>query len=298
MDKKAVGTVNDGLTKVYDRAGISYFVYKYRGHNMIPIPVVAENLGKLNSLTIRTDDVLICSYPGTGSHWLFEMTNMILKEKSERISTIKEDHMLEISRPEMLDAIDSPRLLHTHLPPDIIPEGLLKDHKILYLTRNPKAAFVSYFRHMAALDEYGYRGTLENYLEKLMNGEVIGGQFFEYTHEIWRLIKDNPNAIVITYEEMKKVPFEVVSRIAKLLGKSISNQLAENIIDMCSFEKMTSEKSTESSNFTKELFRDNGSFYHNGQIATWKKWLTVEQSERIDACIQSQLIDQGINLNF
>ncbi|XP_052822483.1 uncharacterized protein LOC128247336 [Octopus bimaculoides] len=97
---------------------------------------------------------------------------------------------------------------------------------------------------------------------------------------------------------MKKFPFEVVSRIAKFLGKSISNQLAENIIDMCSFEKMITEKSTESSNFSKELFRDNGSFYHNGQIATWKKWLTVEQSERIDACIQSQLIDQGINFNF
>eukprot|EP00106_Octopus_bimaculoides_P006615 XP_014774057.1 PREDICTED: uncharacterized protein LOC106871849 [Octopus bimaculoides] len=484
-----------------------------------------SDLGKLNNLndecTFYYDKHSIQNHlkPEIGSnmnkkphrtHWIWEVTSMVVNGKAERIPSIKEENMIDYMLKDQLDSKPSPRVLNTHLHPNVLPEVLLKNNKIIFIARNPKSVVVSYYRHMWSIDLIQYDGNFHSFFEMFMDGNVprgdyfeytrqwwsvikdnpnvliityeeaskdlvkivsliakflgkkideqltkdiadmctfdrmknekpsikenvlkvdfkdnsgffrsgkvstwkewmtvaqnermdariqkelleqginlnillpfclraceivffspfrgedtlgkinstperaharsyasaagsrnaatnalevrevktereklesckeliqkegsslrltatrgmVGGQFFEYTHELWRLIKDNPNAIAITYEEMKKFPFEVVSRIAKFLGKSISNQLAENIIDMCSFEKMITEKSTESSNFSKELFRDNGSFYHNGQIATWKKWLTVEQSERIDACIQSQLIDQGINFNF
>ncbi|CAI9719526.1 estrogen sulfotransferase-like [Octopus vulgaris] len=130
-------------------------------------------------------------------------------------------------------------------------------------------------------------------------GAVPYDGYFKHVQEFYALIKDNPNALIITYEEMKKELYKVVLHIAKFLDKTISDQLAKSIVDMCSFDKMKSEKTLVSASCVPEnLFKEGGTFYHSGKVDTWKKWLTVEQSERIDAKIQSEFIDKGIIFNF
>lgn len=273
-------------------------VYNYKGHNLIYVPMVPLALPKVNTIKFRPDDILMYSYPGAGSHWLFEIVNMILKGNSERVSAIKEEMILEMAPMEILEAAESPRFLNTHLPIELIPPELLNGHKIIYLNRNPKAIMVTFYRHLIANNLFEYKGDFSSYFDLFMKAEIPYGDYFKHTQEFCSLIKDNPNVLTLTYEEMKADLSKTVSRVARFLKRTISDQLTESIVDMCSFDKMKSEKVVVTSYLPSDSFKEGGTFYHSGKVDTWKKWLTVEQSEIIDAKIQSELIEEGINFNF
>eukprot|EP00106_Octopus_bimaculoides_P023352 XP_014790794.1 PREDICTED: sulfotransferase 1C4-like [Octopus bimaculoides] len=290
--------IESNVMQFFGKDGEPMRVYRYKGHNVVYLELALSALSKLNTVKIRPDDILLYSYPGAGSHWMFEVANMILKENSERVPMIKEELTLDYAPVENLDSAESPRLLNTHLPIDFLPPELLKDHKIIYLNRNPKSILVSYYRHLRAGKAFEYNGNFPSFFDLCMKGEVPWDDYFKHTQEFYVLIKDNPNAITITYEDMKKDPAKVVSSVAKFLGKIISDQLIKDIVDKCSFDKMKSEKPVAGSYVSKDIFKDDGTFYHSGKVDTWKKWLTVEQSERMDARLQSELTERRIKFNF
>ncbi|XP_029634085.1 sulfotransferase 1E1-like [Octopus sinensis] len=273
-------------------------VYQYKGHNIVYLEIAASALSQQHMVKIRPDDMLMLSYPAAGSHWMFEIVNMISTGNTENVSLLKEDLLLDWSPFEKLDSFESPRLLNSHYTPELLPAELLKDHKIIFLNRNPKAMLVSFYRHILDVNLLDYKGDLPSYFDLWMQGDVPYGDYFKYVQEIYALCKDNPNALIVTYEEMKADISKAVSRVAKFLGKTIPEQLTKNIVDKCSFDKMKSEKNLVSSYLPQDTFVGGGSIYHTGKVDTWKKWLTVEQSERMDARIQSEFINQGIIFNF
>ncbi|XP_014790787.1 sulfotransferase 1E1 [Octopus bimaculoides] len=290
--------IESNFKQYFGKDGEPISVYQYKGHNILHLDMASSALSKLHTVKIRLDDILMLSFPAAGSHWMFEIVNMILTGNSERVSLLKEDMLLDSAPAELLDSTKSPRFLNTHLHPELLPPELLKDHKIIFLNRNPKAVLVSSYRHTLNVNLLDYKGDFPSYFDLWIKGEVPYGDYFEYVQEIYALCKDNPNALIITYEEMKADMSKAVSRVAKFLGKTISDQLTESIVDMCSFDKMKSEKNVTNSFLIKDHFVEGGTIYHSGKVDTWKKWLTVEQSERIDARIQSEFTDQGIIFNF
>lgn len=96
---------------------------------------------------------------------MFEIVNMISKGKGEKIPLIKEDLNLDVAPVELLDSIKSPRFLNTHFTPDLLPLDLLKDHKIIFLNRNPKATMVSFYRHIADVNILDYKGDFPSYFD-------------------------------------------------------------------------------------------------------------------------------------
>eukprot|EP00106_Octopus_bimaculoides_P008494 XP_014775936.1 PREDICTED: sulfotransferase family cytosolic 1B member 1-like isoform X2 [Octopus bimaculoides] len=158
---------------------------------------------------------------------------------------------------------------------------------------------VTFYRHLVGAKVFEYNEDFPSYFDLWMKGEVPYGDYFKHSHEMYAFCKGNPNVLIITFEEMKKDPFKAVLRIAKFLEKTVSDKLAESIVDMCSFDKMKSEKELVFSYFegTNKL-KPGGTVYHSGVVDTWKKWLTVEQNEKMDAKIQSEFSDREIKFNF
>lgn len=125
---------------------------------------------------------LICSfsiYVGTlklvfhfsGTHWLWEVTSMLLNQTSDRVKLIKETAMLEGISQEQFNNIPSPRVLNTHLPFSLLQNGLLKHKcKIIFVQRNPKDICVSFYNHHCKILEYEFNGTWENYVQRFMKG--------------------------------------------------------------------------------------------------------------------------------
>lgn len=84
----------------------------------------------------------------TGTHWLWEITKMLVKRSAEYEHLPKESVMLEFHMPEEFDDLESPRVLNTHLDFDQLPIQIFqKNCKIIHIQRNPKDVAVSQFCH-------------------------------------------------------------------------------------------------------------------------------------------------------
>ena len=61
----------------------------------------------------------------------------------------KETAMLDIISSGLIDALESPRILNTHHPTQLLPKAIKekKNVKIVYIYRNPKDVAVSAFHH-------------------------------------------------------------------------------------------------------------------------------------------------------
>uniref|UniRef100_A0A1Y1M8D2 Sulfotransferase domain-containing protein n=2 Tax=Photinus pyralis TaxID=7054 RepID=A0A1Y1M8D2_PHOPY len=71
---------------------------------------------------------------------------------------------------EYLGQIKGQRLIKTHLPFSLLPKDIQlqrKSPKIIYVVRNPKDVFISYFNHTRIID--GFKGNLEDFADLFLS---------------------------------------------------------------------------------------------------------------------------------
>lgn len=137
---------------------------------------------QLHDFEVREADVYVVTFPKCGTTWTQEMVWNICNgcdfEKAKSVPLAKRMPFIEISglikdnlvaampdeakaaMPEAVDSINNannmsrsePRLLKTHLSYDMLPKQVReKKPKIVYVTRNPRDAVVSFYNHWKAL---------------------------------------------------------------------------------------------------------------------------------------------------
>ncbi|KAM5130683.1 sulfotransferase 1A1-like isoform 4-T4 [Callospermophilus lateralis] len=115
--------------------------------NVKGVPLIkyfAEMVGPIQSFQAWPDDVLLSTYPKSGTTWLSEILEMIYQggdlEKCHRAPIYIRVPYLEFKGPGIPSGLDilkdtpAPRLLKTHLPLGLMPQSLL-DQKV----KNPKS---------------------------------------------------------------------------------------------------------------------------------------------------------------
>ena len=143
----------------------------------------------IHDFEVRDDDVYVTSFPKCGTTWTQEMVWNICNnfdfDKAKSVPLVKRMPFIEISgllkdnlvagmsaddktaTPEAADSVQNatnmprsePRLLKTHLSYDMLPTQVReKKPKIVYVTRNPRDAVVSFYNHWKAL--CGFTGII------------------------------------------------------------------------------------------------------------------------------------------
>ncbi|ESP01667.1 hypothetical protein LOTGIDRAFT_139283 [Lottia gigantea] len=256
-----------------------------------------KNLRSVQNFTnfkLRKDDVLICAYMKSGTHWLWEICRMLVAGTTEVKIVEKESQMIELANHDDLDKDPSPRFINTHARFDLLPNDFWKfRNKIIYIRRNPKAVAVSFYNHTKTV--YEYDGEWNDFFKLFVDGVVDNGSWFEYVLQWERIIKHSTEDRIldIAYEDVKEDPLREIRRICEFLEITTSEDLMKDIIDHCDFKKLKKRK--ENFSITKD---GNLSLYRKGWFPDWKNWFTVAQNEYFDEVYKRRMIGSKLQFKY
>nr|XP_016851556.1 PREDICTED: sulfotransferase family cytosolic 2B member 1 isoform X1 [Anolis carolinensis] len=189
----------------------------------------------------------------------------------------------------------SPRIISSHLPVQLFAKSFSKSKaKIIYTVRNPKDVLVSLYHFASMFRPYKDPGTLDQFLDVFLKGDVPFGSWFDHVKG-WMNLKDKENIFFITYEELQEDLRGSVARICQFLGKDLDDAAIDSVVANASFEAMKSNKMSNFSLSPRFLMNQKKSaFLRKGISGDWKNHLTPVQSECFDRIYQERLQDLSV----
>ncbi|XP_028366038.1 amine sulfotransferase-like [Phyllostomus discolor] len=276
------------------------YLLNYKGHNFAsPVVNDIDFLENIEDFEIRDDDVFLITYPKSGTIWTQQILSLIYSEGhrngTENLQTVDRVPFFEYNT-RKVDFVKrpSPRLFASHLSYNLVPKGLTnKKAKIIYVYRNPKDVLTSYFHYSNLVVIFEAMNSIEELLEKFLDGKVVGGLWFDHVRG-WYEHRRDFNILFMMYEEMKKDLRSSVLKISSFLEKELSEEDVETIVKQATFQYMKSDpRANCDSIVSNELGRrtNEGRFLRKGTVGDWKRHLTVEQNERFDKVFQRKMRD-------
>jgi len=193
-------------------------------------------------------DIFVCAYPKCGTTWALNIVWLIVHKGEPIPKSIEESiPMLEFVGCGGVEAIGNsnyPRIIKTHFPFQETPKN--KDAKYVYITRNPKDAFVSYFYHIKGFESYyGCPDlTLDILYDLYIQDKLAFNGYFANVNS-WCEQRHLPNILFLLYEDLKKDVRGNILKIARFLGEDYEKELLDNnekilqkILEETSFESM------------------------------------------------------------
>ncbi|KAM9678031.1 sulfotransferase 1E1-like [Trichechus inunguis] len=267
----------------------------------------AENWDNVEAFQARPDDLLIATYPKSGTTWVSEIVDLIYKDGN--VDKCKEDAIfnripfLECKNEEHFDGIKqlknmaSPRIVKTHLPPEYLPVSFWeKNCKMIYLCRNVKDVAVSYYYFHLMIPAHPNPGTFPEFVEKFMDGEVPYGSWYKHVKSWWEKSK-SPNVLFLFYEDMQEDIRKEVIKVIHFLGRKPSEELVDTIVNHTSFQEMKNNPTTNYTAIPEKFMNQKVSpFMRKGIVGDWKNHFTVALNERFDVHYEQEMKGSTLKL--
>ena len=191
-----------------------------------------------------------------------------------------------------------PRLMKSHLPAKFFQETLSKSKtKFIIGMRNPKDMMVSNYHFYRSNEAYNlFKGSWDEFFTLFKEDRLAFGNYFESVLSWWKL-RDNPNILIVRYEDIVEKPHHVIQQVAQHLEKDISSDLVQKIADRIAFNNM---KNIPTLNYSDAaaLHQDISPFLRKGQIGDWKNYFNDEQNKFADNLYQKHCVENGLVFQF
>ena len=193
--------------------------------------------------------------------------------------------------------LSGPRVIKTHLKLDFLPPTLGDKNKIIYLARNPKDLCVSFYHHEMLLQNHGWTGSFDDYVDQFQNGQVAYGNYIDHL-AMGLSMKEKSNVMFVWYEDMKRDLIKVMKDLIKFTGwKELSDEQYQELAKHLSFSSFQKNPAV-------NMEPDGGNeedakkirFIRKGIVGDHKNFFSDEKSAQYDAFLQKYSEKNGIDI--
>ncbi|CAL8337899.1 sulfotransferase family 2, cytosolic sulfotransferase 3 [Gadus morhua] len=278
---------------------------KYIIHRGLLLPKethTEESLRFAAEFEFKNDDVLIVTYPKSGTTWMQEIIPLLLNGGDltpvttipnwDRVPWFEETRLALV-----LDKLKSPRVMVSHLPYNLMPSSLSSSKaKVIYVTRNPKDAMVSSFHFHKMANFLDDPGNFQEFMDKFLTGQVMFGKWTDHVKS-WKHADLGDRILYTTYEAMVENLPGSLGEFSTFLCNNLSEKTLLGIADHCCFKNMSKNPMSNYSLVPKEFMDPSKSqFLRKGISGDWKNHFSPEQDLKFSACISEEM--KGENLCF
>jgi hypothetical protein len=192
-------------------------------------------------------DVLVCSYFKSGTNWTLQIATQIAYRGRAEFEHI---HDL-VPWPEIPDRArfalplgdDRPRascptglrVIKTHLALGPVPYS--RAARYICVVRDPKDVFVSSYHFVRAVGLGRTMPSVADWLDVYLSPDTALGSWAAHLQSYWS-VRDRPNVLFLTYEQMRVDLPGTVDKIAKLMGVELTAPERAAVIEQSKFEHM------------------------------------------------------------
>ena len=198
--------------------------------------------------------------------------------------------------------LSPPQLFHTHFPFTSLPQPVIDSQcRIVYICRNPKDVFVSFFFFSQAKSP---SLSIEEEFEQFCKGVCVCGPFRDHILGYWKASLDSPKRVLfMKYEDLKRDSSFHVKELAEFIGCPFSPEeetqgLVHEIIKLCSFENLSNLKANKIGALSvRDISIRNDTFFRKGEFGDWKNHLTAEMADSLDRIIEEKFKGSGLTFS-
>jgi O-antigen/teichoic acid export membrane protein len=226
---------------------------------------------------VRPDDTFVASYPRAGSTWLrFLLQETLMGEPSTFPSVNRVIPQIGFHG-NAYRLPNGGRFIKTH-------EAFRTEYnRAIYLARDPRDVLLSEHAFQKALGLTA--AEIDDYIEEFVHRRVnANGSWRDHARSWLDASERNPNIRIFRFEDLRRDTPGTLREILDFLGVSADQNRILNAIRNNGVKEMRAKELA-----TPQKTSKDGKFVREGASGGWRKNLTVEQAQRIDWAMQSEL---------
>jgi Sulfotransferase domain len=199
------------------------------------------------------NDVLACSFFKSGTTWLLQIATQIAFRGDAEFEWIHDvvpwpdalpnerKYVIPLSDPSpQLYSPTGKRVIKTHLPFSGLPP--LEGAKMIAVVRDPKDVCVSGYHFIKGVAMGPMMTSVPSHLRIFLEPDCYLGDWAEHCASWWA-IRDRPDVLFLTYEEMRADLPGTVRRIAAFMGVDLAPAEFDRVVERSSFAWMRAHQS-------------------------------------------------------
>jgi hypothetical protein len=238
-------------------------------------PVARRQLVRFRHLGLTSSDVVLVSYPKSGSTWLRFLLGCTLGGREVDFDSVR-DALPPVGRHRHAPALlpNGGRFLRSHEPLHVLTGR--RPERLLYLVRDGRDVAVSYLHHVRRVGRFS--ADMTAFLPHFLAGEVDSyGPWHAHVLEAAQPLGDNRRpCLIVRYEDLRHNTLAELARIHSFIGVDVATgQLEEAIVANTKQQMHAKERS---SRLLTRQNADGSTFVRPDNADTWRELFSAEMA--------------------